>query len=88
MYVWAASESHLEPADTALGEWSLEAFSQPAVLEPYLQMCREFVAEVMRRPLQPGRAQDGCAGGFAEGVGACVQDVPPELRLASPEPKV
>ena len=60
MYIWAAPESHLEPADTAEGDWSHEAFSQPAVLEPYLQMCREFVAEVRARqrtrPLQPGHA--------------------------------
>jgi hypothetical protein len=40
LYEWVRGEGYLEEED-----WSFEAFSQPAVLAPYLEMCREFVDE-------------------------------------------
>ena len=43
LYEWVRSEGYL--TTSADPDWSFEAFSQSAVLMPYLDMCREFVDE-------------------------------------------
>ena len=43
LYEWVRSEGCLSTGAEA--DWSFEAFCQPAVLGPYLVMCREFVDE-------------------------------------------
>eukprot|EP01043_Picozoa_sp_COSAG02_P027047 COSAG02_NODE_1577_length_11862_cov_13.243135_8_plen_239_part_00 len=43
LYEWVRGEGYL--TTSADPDWSFEAFSQPAVLTPYLAMCREFVDE-------------------------------------------
>ena len=43
LYEWVRGEGYL--TTSADPDWSFEAFSQSAVLKPYLEMCRDFVDE-------------------------------------------